>query len=475
MNPIERSTFEVWKNRQASETFEFFEVFSEGDTLVDRICRTITAFLNTSGGMIVVELPRNGRNRELREFTLMAIDMQIAPRPAIEVAFIIVEPRPPHFEETFALVIDVPVGYERPYSNKSQILLRKGSSIQTATRTEILELIGEHEDPETRWERQLVAGASEAELDQDRIYDCLKREEIGLAIKNWKASSEDSPIWGLLRYFHLGRRPLLRNSAIVLFGKNPTMFFPQVAIRAVAYDTDESEAPEIRDEKTFSRNLFGNIEECLIFCERHSSFTSRFPSSEEKSFQRSPKNSYPFAAIREAILNALVHRDFSSFDTLVSIKIMPTRIEIWNPGMFPKGTNLERLEDFRVSRPTNPDIAHVLQRAGFIERLGSGINRIIKLFESHKLPRPIWEEVGGGIRVTLSLTTESQTQIQKTAEALAAKLDDGEVLSLKRLASIGNMSPEQLHPVIEFLCAKSILRPLEDGNYRVRMKAKRPH
>src|ERR1700743_665522 len=113
MNPIERSTFEVWKNRQPSETFEFFEVFAEGDALVDRNCRTITAFLNTSGGMIVVELPRNGRSRELRELTLMAIDMQIAPRPAIEVAFTIIEPRPPHFEETFALVIDVPVGYER--------------------------------------------------------------------------------------------------------------------------------------------------------------------------------------------------------------------------------------------------------------------------------------------------------------------------------------------------------------------------
>ena len=349
MNTIDRSTFDSWKGRSVSETFEFFEVLTDGDAVADRICRTITAFLNTSGGQVIVSLPRNSRHRQLRDLVLMGLDAQIAPRPAVEVALIGIEPTPQHFEEGLVLVVDVPVGYERPYSYKSQILLRKGDSILIAARSEILQLIGEHEDPDTRWERQMLPGASESELEQERIYDCLKREDVVLAIKNWKSASDESPIWSLLRYFNLGRRPLLRNSAIVLFGKNPTMFFPQTSVRAVAYDTDESEASEIRDEKTFVRNLFSNIDECMAFCERHSSFTSRFPSSEDRTFQRSLTHSYPFAAIREAILNALVHRDFSSFDTLVSIKIMPTRIEIWNPGAFPKGTNLERLEDFRVS------------------------------------------------------------------------------------------------------------------------------
>jgi ATP-dependent DNA helicase RecG len=468
MNNVDFNMLEGWKNKPASETFEFMEAVTINEGMVDRVCRVITAFLNTSGGLIVVDLPKDDSFWDLGNRVQMAIDSDIAPRPNVEVTLANVGYSP----EKHVFIADVPVGYERPYSHKSQILLRKETSIQLASRNEILKLIGEHEDPDIRWERQVLPGASETELDQERIYECLKREEISIAMRNSKAIAEDSDTWSFLRYFHLGRRPLLRNSSIVLFGKNPTMFFPQIAIRAVAYDTEESDAPEIRDEKTFSRNLFANIEECLFFCERHTSFTSKFPSSDDKTFQRSEKYGYPFSAIREAILNALVHRDFSSFDTLVSIKIMPSRIEIWNPGSFPAGTNLDRLEDFRVSRPTNPDIAHVLQRTGFIERLGSGINRIIKQFEAHKLPRPMWEEVGGGIRVTLSLSTESQAKIKKSAEFLISKLEDGEVLSLKRLASIGNTDPDQIRAIIEFLCDKSILRPLEDGNFKVRLKSK---
>ena len=77
------------------------------------------------------------------------------------------------------------------------------------------------------------------------------------------------------------------------------------------------------------------------------------------------------------------HRDFSCFDSLVTIKLTPSRVEIWNPGSFPPGTNLNRLEEFRVSRPTNPDTAQVLHvgrknRCRYVMRRTKSANRSLR-------------------------------------------------------------------------------------------------
>lgn len=468
MSTIERQVFDDWRSKPAGETFELINAVAINEALFTRVCRAITAFLNTSGGTIVVALPRDAFLPELADRVSLGIDMEIVPRPNIDVSMVSVEPEKNDFRTMEIVVIDIPVGYERPYSYKSQILIRKGESIQLANRQEILTLLGEHEDPETRWERQLLPAASEADLNAERIHECLKRDDIVHAVQGWRPSAEDSPTWALLRYFNLGRRPSLRNSAIILFGRSPTNYFPQAAVRVVAYEAEESSARSIADEKTFSRSLFDNIEECLFFCERHIMFSSRFPTKDEKTFQRASEAGYPFAALREAILNALVHRDFTSFDTNVSIKIMPSRIEIWNPGSFPKGTNLENLEDFRISRPPNPDIAHVLQRMGFIERLGSGINRIIKLFEKHGLPRPIWEQVGGGVRVTLKTSPDRRNRVHLLVEKVVSELEDGEVLSRKRIAGISGLSADEAEFLIDDLCEIGVLHRVKPDLFMFR-------
>jgi ATP-dependent DNA helicase RecG len=401
-----------------------------------------------------------------------AIDEQITPRPSIEVK--VVNPVSDRYPTPPALlVVDVPVGYERPYSYKAEILVRTGQSTQVAARPKILELIGEHEDPEARWERHVLPGASEVDLEADRIEHCMRHVDIANPIKAWRSFDEDPFPWSFLRYFNLGRRPLLRNSALVLFGKNPTLFYPQVTVRAVAYGTEEAHASEIIDEKSFTKNMFDNIEGCFSFLERHVVAASRFPRIEDRSFQRESANQLQFLGIREAVLNALVHRDFSRFDSYVTIKITPGRLEIWNPGSFPAGTDLQKLEDFRVSRPPNSDIANVLQRMGFIERLGSGINRIIRSFEDSNLPRPEWEAIGGGIRVTLRFMDEPRVSVRKLAQKISSQLEPGEVLSRNRLAALTDLEADQVPLVIEYLCESGFLEQIREDRFKVATGRKR--
>lgn len=451
MTTLDWDTFEHWSHREASETFEFLTAAQANEAFFTKVCRLVTSLLNKSGGTVVISPQDPYLCEQCQNDLIYCFDTQIIPRPNIEIALASTQHKKGTYSTKYFLVIDVPVGTEKPYSFENAILIRIEQSIRQANRAEILEMIGEHEDPDLRWERQLLPSASESDLDEEHIRKCLNHDEIGVALRRWANSNKEGRMSDrtmLLRYFNLTSRRILRNGAVVLFGKQPEAFFPQVAVRAVAYRGEEFESEEILDDKLFTNNMFETIDQCMIFLERHVLNSSYFPTAESRTFQRHAAPTYPFSALREAVLNALVHRDFTSIDTSVVIKVMPSRIEIWNSGSFPKGTNLAKLEDFRVSRPANPDIAYVLQRMGYIERLGSGINRIIKQFQKHDLPRPIWEDVGGGVRVTLRLDTANRLEMDEASKTILNELELGEVLTRRRLGIIGGISGEQLEKAL---------------------------
>lgn len=113
---------------------------------------------------------------------------------------------------------------------------------------------------------------------------------------------------------------------------------------------------------------------------------------------------YPQEAVREVIVNAVVHRDYSRRGQRIRVFMFDDRIEVYSPGPLPPGVSLEkmrRLEPQSVLR--NPVIVGVFRDLGsrYIERLGTGIRRMALAMEKHGLPRPQFEEVGSEFRVRL--------------------------------------------------------------------------
>ena len=121
-------------------------------------------------------------------------------------------------------------------------------------------------------------------------------------------------------------------------------------------------------------------------------------------------------------MNALVHRDYSAYSGGLSVSIYPHRLELWNPGRLPEGLYPTDLKTARVSRPHNPDIAHVFFLRGLMERWGIGTRRIVEECRASGLPDPRWEEVGGGIRLTLYLRHAESAVLDELNERMEAFL-----------------------------------------------------
>lgn len=119
---------------------------------------------------------------------------------------------------------------------------------------------------------------------------------------------------------------------------------------------------------------------------------------EIKGIERKDVWDYPLEALREAVINALIHKDYLS-TAEIQIKIYDDRLWIWNPGKLPKQLTIESLKTEHSSFPKNPLIASVFYYAGFIERWGSGTKRMIDLCKVQGLPEPEFKEEFGGISV----------------------------------------------------------------------------
>ncbi|MBS7350132.1 MAG: hypothetical protein KIG95_08275, partial [Comamonas sp.] len=115
----------------------------------------------------------------------------------------------------------------------------------------------------------------------------------------------------------------------------------------------------------------------------------------------------PMAALREAILNAVVHKDYAS-GIPIQISVYADKLMVWNPGQLPDDWTLDKLMTKHASRPFNPDIASAFFRAGLIEAWGRGIERIIEACQQENYPTPQWQVEPGGLWVVFGLEIARQ-------------------------------------------------------------------
>jgi ATP-dependent DNA helicase RecG len=294
------------------------------------------------------------------------------------------------------LVIDVPQGLESPYVYGHGIFVREGSQSVPADSTAINRLINQRGTEDVRWERLPALGAEVSDLDIEEI-----QQTANEAIKNrlYTFSNDNDP-FGILEQLGLASGGLIRNSAVVLFGKRPERRFPQVRIKAARFKGN-SVLDQFTDNRTFEGHAFTLVQKLESFLRTHISIASELPS---QGTRRSDKPAYPWPALREALLNAIVHRDYAAFDGGVSVAIYDDRIEFWNAGQLPEGMTVEDLKGLHPSRPHNPDIANVFFLRSYIERWGIGTRQIVIRCQEAGLPEPEWQQAdGGGVRLTIRL------------------------------------------------------------------------
>jgi predicted HTH transcriptional regulator len=197
-------------------------------------------------------------------------------------------------------------------------------------------------------------------------------------------------------------------AAVLLFGKRPQSPLVQATVHCGRFATET----EILDDRLIEGSIVDQIDETMDFLKKHTNV--RFVITGES--RREQVWDYPLAALREAVANAICHRDYSD-GADIQIKVFDDHIRIWNPGFLPPGVTIDDLyRRTHASRPRNKLIAQVFYDLQIIERYGSGIQRMLDACEAAGMPEPVFEESTGGFLITFRKASESVTRGEPTPQ-----------------------------------------------------------
>lgn len=362
---------------------------------IDAIAKTITSFINTQGGDVIVGVD-GGKN-------VIGVENAIQTSQEIQVALVeYIQPTAPIFVQVISykkkdvILISVWEGGKKPYQYKGALYNRVGKATKPTTPEQLTQLIAQRKESDFHWERMPVLGAELSDLDLEEIEKTLKR------YKEYKRDIQNDDVEDFLIRLGLIQNGNITNACMVLFGKNPTRFVPQSRIRITLYPSKNS-GNQFLDDKVFEGNIFKNITNIFDYLENI--YGKKLT---VKGVLREEKSNYPVMAFREGILNAIIHRDYNSVKGFLQISIYSDRTEISNYGILPDGITIADLKIDHTSILRNPDIAQICFYRGYVELLGSGTQRMIRDCKQHQFKAPVWKQNDNSITVSFSGVTHSR-------------------------------------------------------------------
>ncbi|RLE46905.1 hypothetical protein DRJ25_03535 [Candidatus Woesearchaeota archaeon] len=200
----------------------------------------------------------------------------------------------------------------------------------------------------------------------------------------------------------------IKNAAALFFAKEPEKFFPQIEIKLAQFDG--TEPVKIISHQLIQSDPVSSIEKSLLFIKKNLSKSIQIIADKAR---RQEKYEYPLEVIREAIVNAVAHRDYFSKDS-IQIYVFSNRIEITNPGSLPTGLPRELFGTISVRR--NPISYRLLRDYGYVEGLGSGVPRMINSMREYGLRDPEFGIYEKFFRIVLFNEKGKQKPIEEYAD-----------------------------------------------------------
>ena len=356
------------------------------------IGQSVCGFLNSTGGYVICGVDDRGNvigvNASPSSIAAFEEELHDGLSPQALVSVLVQE-----LKGKSVLVIEVPAGKDLPYAFRDIIYMRSGDSTRKADVETIRDLVMRREIEPERWERRFSLAELEDAVDVDEI-----RSAVAAARKVRRAFFRDQGDPGkVLEDFSVAKYGRLTNGGDVLFARNPAERLPQARVRAAFYPSSKAN-DTFRDLKSFEGPLVQVLEQTCDFIVRNTATLATFSA---KSLKREDRPLYPEEAVREGLVNAFAHRDYTSPAGGITVGLYPNRLEIWNSGALPEGITPETLVAGHLSILRNPDIAHVLYLRGFMEKLGRGSLLIFQKCEEYDLPKPTWtSDLKTGVTLT---------------------------------------------------------------------------
>lgn len=362
-------------NKKENENIEFKESWNENNL------KAICAFANTKGGSLFIGIDDKGIIKSIGDSKRLLEDLPSKIREwlGLTAEVQLKKLKGKEYIEVRIKQSDSPVSFRGKY------YVRSGSTNQELRNNELQSFLISRSN--TSWDAILEDANSDKDLNPDTIEFFKSRA----GTKQLPAAKEKD-VDQLLHKLHLTSKGNIMRAGILLFGKDPQSYFPGAFIRIGKFSDDE--LPQTSEE--IRGNLFEQAEQVM------SILKSKYLVSQVKieGLYRNENLEYPESALREAIINAIAHKDYSG--PHIQIKVYGDKLTFWNPGELPKDLTIESLKRSHSSYPRNQKIAHVFYDSGLIEVWGSGTMKMIKDCVKAGLPEPMFEESNGGIQVTFS-------------------------------------------------------------------------
>lgn len=410
----------------------------------DDYLKWIAGFANANGGTIYIGKDNDGNVVGVADYKKLMDDL---PNKIRDVLGIMAEVNLHEDNGLHYLEIITPP-YAVPISLRGKYHYRSGSTKQELKGNPLMEFLLRKSGK--TWDDVTEPRAEISDINEKSV-ESFKRdaEKAGRLPDDRDLSLEE-----FLDKLRLTENGQLKRAAIVLFGKEPNRFYPNQFVKIGRFGKSD-------DDLRFQETVEGNL--LYLLRETAEQLNRKFfiKPVDFEGLQRIEKGEYPVAAIREMLLNALVHRDYMG--TFVQIRVYDSKFSIWNEGMLPESLSLEALKRQHPSRPRNPLIADVCFKGGYIDSWGRGTLKIINACYEAELPEPLIAEQDGGFLVEISKNRFTEEQLKKSG--LNERQMKG-VLYVVENGSITNSEYQSISDVSKSTATRDI-KELEEKNILV--------
>lgn len=441
--PYAFKDLEEWVKEWESPAMEFKSNVS------DRMGHTISAFANTFGGMIILGISPKKEfvgisNPDETSIKIRSIFDKCTPRPNSRQEFI------RHDGKTYIILKIEQFGYsEAPCFFDRKCFVRQGTTNLELYGDELISFL------KTRAIlnfEELKSRAGITDLSIERIRAFLDKRNSSA---NLSTEEEIKSILFGLHAANFNGNFYLKNIAVMFFAEEPQKFIPNLEVRIVKYIGTEPALNEIKMDERVSGTIPEIIEKSFIMI--NDAAGTKFVL---KDLERVRIPEYPPEAIREALTNAVGHRDyFDSNDVLIDI--YKDRLQITNPGGLLHGQTINNF--YKVPRHRNPLVYQFLHDMRYGEGLGLGVPLIIKLMREANLPDPEFNNFGNVFRVTFYNSSSGRIKHElnmrnKRQNEVIAYLKSNGRIKLKDYAKLAGISGPTAIKDINELMKQGIVR-----------------
>ena len=395
--------------------------FEYKSQMLEDLYKEVIAFANTDGGVIYIGIDNEGNLTGIDDvdetYTRLTNGIRdaIAPNVTMFVRYVL--------QDNKVIRIEVGEGSYKPYYLKAKgikptgVYVRQGASSVQASPDQIRRMMKESDGDNYEDSRS---------LDQDLTFSAaetaFQRYGVEFSIEKYRALG-------------ITQNDIFTNLALLL--SDQCLHTTKIAVFKDEFCT------EFRDSKEFGGSVFKQFEDSVTYlglCNRTASTI--------KGVVRTDKKDYPEEAIREALLNAIVHRDYS-FSGSIIINVNDSKMEFISLGGLLPGLSTEDIR-IGVSQPRNKKLAEVFHRLRLIESYGTGIRRIFKLYENCPI-QPVIEVTANAFKIVLPNMNACGTvaeRVPEAAEKAPVAITPQMKTVLDYLAEYGEMTDEDLQELL---------------------------